>query len=92
MERKRRGKEEKRGNEESEKKQKKFEGKEGKKMELKIWGRAEDIQELVSPLIDYMGEKLKITVEPCPIEENSPRKFCVEVERKKKTETQRNGE
>ena len=55
-------------------------------MELKIWGRAEDIQELVSPLIDYMGEKLKITVEPCPIEENSPRKFRVEVETKKNSE------
>ena len=45
MERKRRGKEEKRGNEESEKKQKKFEGKEGKKMELKVWGRPEDIEQ-----------------------------------------------
>ena len=84
MDRKRRGKEEKRGNEESEKKQKKFEGKEGKKMELKIWGRAEDIQELVAPLIGYMGEKLRIIVEPCPIEENEPRIFYVEVERKNK--------
>ena len=55
-------------------------------MELKIWGRAEDIQELVAPLVDYMGEKLKITVEPCPIEENSPRKFRVEVETKKNSE------
>lgn len=44
MERKRRGKEEKRGNEESEKKQKKFEGKEGKKMDLTVIGRAENIQ------------------------------------------------
>ena len=78
--------EEKMRNEEIEKKEKKFEGKKGKKMELKIWGRAEDIQELVSPLIDYMGEKLKITVEPCPIEENEPRRFYVEVERKKNTE------
>ena len=84
MDRKRRGTEEKRGNEESEKKQKKFEGKEGKKMELKIWGRAEDIQELVAPLIGYMGEKLRIIVEPCPIEENEPRIFYVEVERKNK--------
>ena len=54
-------------------------------MELKIWGRAEDIQELVSPLIDYMGEKLRITVEPCPTKENEPRKYYVEVERKKQT-------
>ena len=55
-------------------------------MELKIWGRAEDVQELIAPLIDYMGEKLRITVEPCPIEENEQRRFYVEVERKKKTE------
>ena len=55
-------------------------------MEFKVIGRAEDVQELVAPLIDYMGEKLRITVEPCPIEENEPRRFYVEVERKKKTE------
>ena len=55
-------------------------------MEFKILGRAEDVQELVVPLIDYMGEKLRIIVEPCPIEENEPRRFYVEVERKKKTE------
>ena len=67
-------------------KEKKFEGKEWKKMELKIWGRAEDVQELVAPLVNYMGEKLRIIVEPCPIEENEPRRFYVEVERKKKTE------
>ena len=61
-------------------------------MELKILGRAEDVQELVSPLIDYMGEKLRIIVEPCPTKGNETRKYYVEVERKKKTETQRNGE
>ena len=55
-------------------------------MEFKVIGRAEDVQELVAPLIDYMGEKLRIIVEPCPTKENEPRKFCVEVERKKKTE------
>ena len=55
-------------------------------MEFKVIGRAEDVQELIAPLIDYMGEKLRITVEPCPIEENEPRRFYVEVERKKKTE------
>ena len=60
-------------------------------MELKIWGRAEDIQELVSPLIDYMGEKLRIIVEPCPIEENEPRRYYVEVETKKKTEKGEDG-
>ena len=55
-------------------------------MQLKVVGRSEDIQEIVSPPVDYMGEKLKITVEPCPIEENEPRKYYVEVERKKNTE------
>ena len=52
-------------------------------MQLKVFGRLEDVQEVVSPLVDYMGEKLKIMVEPCPIEENEPRRFYVEVERKK---------
>ncbi|MBR5188284.1 MAG: hypothetical protein IKW18_07425 [Clostridia bacterium] len=61
-------------------------------MELKILGRAEDVQELVVPLIDYMGERMRIIVEPCPTKENEPRRYYVEVERKKKTETQRNGE
>ena len=55
-------------------------------MQLKVFGRLEDVQEVVSPLVDYMGEKLKITVESCPIEENEPRKFCVEVETKKNAE------
>lgn len=55
-------------------------------MEFKVIGRAEDVQELVSPLIDYMGEKLRIIVELCPTKENEPRKYCVEVERKKQTE------
>ena len=68
-------------------KEKKFEGKEWKKMELKIWGRAEDVQELVAPLVDYIGEKLRIIVEPCPIEENEPRRFYVEVERKNENNT-----
>ena len=55
-------------------------------MAFKVIGRAEDVQELVAPLIDYMGEKLRIIVEPCPTKENEPRKFCVEVERKKNAE------
>lgn len=55
-------------------------------MDLKVIGRAEDVEELVSPLIDYMGEKLRIIVEPCPTKENEPRKYYVEVERKKQTE------
>ena len=61
--------------------------KEVKRMQLKVVGRPEDIQEIVSPLIDYMGEKLRITIEPCPIEGNEPRRFRVEVERKKDIES-----
>lgn len=30
--------------------------KEVKKMQLKVVGRSEDIQEIVSPLVDYMGK------------------------------------
>ena len=56
-------------------------------MQLKVVGRPEDVQEIVSPLIDYMGEKLRITIEPCPIEGNEPRRFCVEVEKKKNIES-----
>ena len=58
-------------------------------MKLSILGGPEDIQEIIAPLVDYMGEKLKITVEPCPIEENEPRKFCVEVETKKNAEKEK---
>ena len=56
-------------------------------MELKVWGRAEDVQELIAPLIDYMGQKLRITVEPCPTKGNEPRRFYVEVERKNENNT-----
>ena len=49
-------------------------------------GRAEDVEQVIRELVDYMGEKLRIIVEPCPIEGNEPRKYYVEVERKKKTE------
>ena len=55
-------------------------------MNLVILGKAEDIQEMVAPMITYMGEKLKITVRPCPIENNENRRYCVEVETKKNEE------
>ena len=55
-------------------------------MKLSILGRPEDIQEIIAPLVDYMGEKLKITVEPCPIENNGTRRFDVIVETKKNAE------
>lgn len=61
-------------------------------MEFKVWGRAEDVEQVIRPLIDYMGEKLRIIVEPCPPKENEPRKYYVEVERKKNTKIQKNDE
>ena len=53
-------------------------------MKLCIMGRAEDVEQMITPLVNEMGEKLQITVCPCPIIENEPRRFYVEVERKKK--------
>ena len=55
-------------------------------MKLCIMGRAEDVEQMVAPIITERGEKLQITVFPCPIVENEPRRFYVEVERKKKME------
>ena len=53
-------------------------------MKLCIIGRAEDVQQMVAPLVAERGEKLKITVFPYPIENGGTRKFHVEVEMKKK--------
>ena len=53
-------------------------------MKLCIEGRAEDIQQMVGQMVKERGEKLQSTVFPCPIVENEPRRFYVEVERKKK--------
>ena len=53
-------------------------------MKLCIIGRAEDVQQMVAPMVGERGEKLKITVFPCPIVENETRRFYVEVETKKK--------
>lgn len=52
-------------------------------MKLTILGGAKEIQEMVAPMITYMGEKLKITVIPCPLTQNSDRRYYVEVETKK---------
>ena len=53
-------------------------------MKLCIEGRAEDIQQMIAPMVFERGEKLKITVYPCPIEDDQSRRYYVEVERKKK--------
>ena len=50
-------------------------------MDLKVIGRAEDVEQVIRELIDYMGEKLRIIVEPCPTKENEPKRFYVEVEK-----------
>ena len=55
-------------------------------MKLSIFGRAEDVEQMISPMITERGEKLKITVYPCPIEDDQSRRYYVEVERKKKME------
>ena len=60
-------------------------------MKLTILGNAKDIQKMVFPLITYMGEKLKITVSPCPTENNEDRRYYVEVETKKNEEKQEVG-
>ena len=53
-------------------------------MKLYIEGRAKDVEQMIAPMVGERGEKLKITVYPCPIEGDGTRKFHVEVERKKK--------
>ena len=53
-------------------------------MKLIVCGRAEDIEQMIAPLVVEKGEKLKITVYPCPIEDDQSRRYYVEVERKKK--------
>ena len=55
-------------------------------MKLYIFGRAEDIEQMIAPMVNECGEKLKITVHPCPVLKNEPRRFYVEVETKKKTD------
>ena len=52
-------------------------------MKLIVCGRAEDVEQMIAPLVVEKGEKLKITVYPEPIVENEPRRFYVEVEMKK---------
>ena len=55
-------------------------------MKLCIMGRAEDIQQMIAPMVFERGEKLKITIYPCPIEDDQSRRYYVEVEMKKKLE------
>ena len=60
-------------------------------MKLTILGRAEDVEQMIRPIIAERGEKIKITVCPCPIENNTARRYYVEVETKKNEEKQEVG-
>ena len=44
-------------------------------MKLTILGRAEDVEQMITPMIIEKGEKLKITVYPCPIEHHGARRY-----------------
>ena len=56
------------------------------KMKLVFLGRAEDVEQMIAPMIREKGEKLKITVLPEPLESDGARRYCVEVETKKNEE------
>ena len=53
-------------------------------MKLCIEGRAEDVEQMIAPMVRERGEKLKITVFPCPRQNDGTRRYHVEVETKKK--------
>ena len=69
-----------------ERKNKKIKKKGKNKMKLIVCGRAEDIEQMVAPMVDERGEKLKITVYPGPIENDGVRRYHTEVEMKKNAE------
>ena len=57
-------------------------------MKLCIDGRAEDVEQMISPMITERGEKLKITITPGSRQDDGTRRYHVEVETKKKTESE----
>ena len=57
-------------------------------MKLCIEGRAEDVQQMIAPMVFERGEKLKITITPGPRQDDGTRRYHVEVETKKKTESE----
>ena len=58
------------------------------KMKLIVCGRAEDIEQMIAPLVVEKGEKLKITVWPGSPESDGTRRYQVEVEKKQISEKQ----
>ena len=57
-------------------------------MKLCIDGRAEDVEQMIAPMVGERGEKLKITITPGPRQDDGTRRYHVEVETKKKTESE----
>lgn len=55
-------------------------------MKLCIAGRAEDVQQMISPMVEEKGEKMKITVYPIPLQNDGIRRYYVVVEMKKRDE------
>ena len=53
-------------------------------MKLCIDGRAEDVEQMIAPMVRERGEKLKITITPGPRQNDGTRRYHVEVETKKK--------
>lgn len=55
-------------------------------MKLIFLGRAKDVEQMLRPIVEERGEKLKITVYPEPLESDGTRRYRVEVEKKKNAE------
>ena len=55
-------------------------------MKLSILGRSEDIEQMIAPMVNEKGEKLKITVWLEQLKSDGTRQFYVEVETKKNEE------
>ena len=58
------------------------------KMKLIVCGRAKDVEQMIAPMVFERGEKLKITITPGPRQDDGTRRYNVEVETKKKTESE----
>ena len=52
-------------------------------MKLIVCGKANDIEQMIAQMVFEKGEKLQITVFPCPRQNDGTRRYHVEVEMKK---------
>ena len=57
-------------------------------MKLIFVGRLEDFEQMIEQMIRERGEKLQITVNPGPIENDETRRYQIEIEKKKNAENQ----